>query len=199
MTDLVDWYNEAEQSGAYSPVELAALFHYRYIRIHPFEDGNGRIARLMVNYILARHGWPMIVVRSRMKNEYLEALHQSDLEIGPDASVGAHASILQIRHFLRYFKSLVAMELKYNIDFAKEKSPNVWWYDGQRIVFRSPSTSKMLNAMRLNPDITIEALSKEVGIVTAAVKKQLHNMQNKGYIQRQNKDRSWYILATPSI
>ncbi len=199
MTDLVDWYNEAEQSGAYSPVELAALFHYRYIRIHPFEDGNGRIARLMVNYILARHGWPMIVVRSRMKNEYLEALHQSDLEIGPDTSVGAHASLFQIRHFLRWFKALVVMELKYNIDFAKEQSPNVWWYDGQRIVFRSPSTSRMLNAMRLNPDITIEALSREVGIVTAAVKKQLHNMQNKGYIQRQSKDGSWYILATPSI
>lgn len=105
-----------------------------------------------------------------MKNEYLEALHQADLEIGTDTSVGVHASIFQIRHFLRYFKALVAMELKYNIDFAKEQSPNVWWYDGQRIVFRSPSTSKMLNAMRLNPDITIEALSKEVGIVTAAIK-----------------------------
>ncbi len=65
MTDLVDWYNEAEKKGELTPVQLAALFHYRYIRIHPFEDGNGRIARLMVNYILSRHGWPMIVVRSR--------------------------------------------------------------------------------------------------------------------------------------
>ena len=45
MSDLVDWYNAAEQKGKLSPVELAALFHYRYIRIHPFEDGNGRIAR----------------------------------------------------------------------------------------------------------------------------------------------------------
>ncbi len=38
MADLVDWYNEAETKGKLSPVELAALFHYRYIRIHPFED-----------------------------------------------------------------------------------------------------------------------------------------------------------------
>lgn len=53
MSDLVDWYNEEERKGELSPVELAALFHYRYIRIHPFEDGNGRIARLMVNYILS--------------------------------------------------------------------------------------------------------------------------------------------------
>ena len=65
MADLVDWYNEEERKGELSAVELAALFHYRYIRIHPFEDGNGRIARLMVNYILSRHGWPMIVVRSK--------------------------------------------------------------------------------------------------------------------------------------
>ena len=56
MSDLVDWYNEEEQKGILTPFELATLFHYRYIRIHPFEDGNGRIARLMVNYILARHG-----------------------------------------------------------------------------------------------------------------------------------------------
>ena len=74
MGDLVDWYNATEQEGKLSPVELAALFHYRYIRIHPFEDGNGRIARLMVNFILTRHDYPMIVVRSRKKNEYLEAL-----------------------------------------------------------------------------------------------------------------------------
>lgn len=47
MTDLIDWYNEEEQKGELTPVELAAIFHYRYIRIHPFEDGNGRIARLM--------------------------------------------------------------------------------------------------------------------------------------------------------
>ena len=77
MTDLVDWYNKEEQAGKLSPVELAAMFHYRYIRIHPFEDGNGRIARLLVNYILARHDYPMIVVRSRKKQEYLEAYGRS--------------------------------------------------------------------------------------------------------------------------
>ena len=54
MADLVDWYNKAESEGKMSPVELAVLFHYRYIRIHPFEDGNGRIARLMGCWVLAR-------------------------------------------------------------------------------------------------------------------------------------------------
>lgn len=92
MTDLVNWYNGEEHSGKFTPIELAAIFHYRYIRIHPFEDGNGRIARMMVNYILSRHGYPMIVVRSRKKNEYLEALHKTDLTVGATPSLGAHAS-----------------------------------------------------------------------------------------------------------
>ena len=199
MTDLVDWYNEVEASGKYTPVELAALFHYRYIRIHPFEDGNGRIARLMVNYILARHGWPMIVVRNRIKNEYIDALHQSDVEVGPTPSAGAQATLIQIRHFHKFFSSLVADEIKYDIDFTEELSPNVWWYDGQRIVFRSKTTAILLKTMQANPNITIEGLSKEAGIVTAAVKKQLQQMTSKGYIQRQGKDGSWYVFATSSI
>lgn len=199
MTDLVDWYNEAEASHKYSPVDLAALFHYRYIRIHPFEDGNGRIARLMVNYILARHGWPMIVVRNRVKNEYIEALHQADVVVGPTPSAGAHATLTQIRHFQKYFTSLVAEEINYDIDFAEETSPDVWWYDGQRIAFRSKSTAVLLKAMQTNPNITIEGLSQAAGIVTAAVKKQLQQMIKKGYIQRQAKDGSWYVFACSSI
>lgn len=199
MTSLVDWYNEAEKSGKYTPIELAALFHYRYIRIHPFEDGNGRIARLMVNYILARHDWPMIVVRSRNKQEYIDALHQSDVEIGPIPSVGANADIKQIRHFLKYFKGLMIDELKYNIDFVSETSPNVWWYDGQKIVFRSQSTPKLLKSMLDNPDITIEGLATAAGISVAAVNKQLRQLLNKGYIQRSEYDGSWRIFALSSI
>ena len=198
MTELVDWYNEAEQSGRYTPVELAALFHYRYIRIHPFEDGNGRIARLMVNYILARHDWPMIVVRSRKKSEYLEALHRSDLIVGSNPSKGAAATLTDIRHFFKFFVSIVASELKYNIEFANEQSPDVWWHDGERIAFRSDSTAKLLQSMNLEPEITIEQLSAVANINTAAVKKQLRQMTQKGYIQRRENG-DWHVFATSSV
>jgi Uncharacterized conserved protein len=131
MKDLVDWYNAEEQKGKLSPIELAALFHYRYIRIHPFEDGNGRIARLMVNYILTRHNYPMIVIRSRKKSEYLDALHKTDIEVGPLPNDGAHANIKDIHPFLKYFNDLVATEVYNNVLFVSERNENVWWYDGR--------------------------------------------------------------------
>ncbi len=199
MTDLVDWYNEAEQSGKYTPVELAAIFHYRYIRIHPFEDGNGRIARLMANYILSRHGYPMIVVRSRKKNDYLEALHKTDLTVGASPSLGAHASKRDIQQFLTYFTKLFVEEVTYNIRFLTERGDNVWWFDGERVIFRSNSTSKILNLMYAVPDITIQKLSDEVGINVAAINKQLKQLTTKGFIQRVEKDGTWRIIITPSI
>ncbi len=199
MSDLVDWYNDAEASNEYSPVELAALFHYRYIRIHPFEDGNGRIARLLVNYILSRHDWPMIVIRNKIKHEYLEALHQSDVEIGNAPADGAHASLSQIKKFMRFFKTVVINELKYNIDFISEQSENVWWYDGRKIVFRSPSSSLILKAINNNPDITIDAIAQSAGIVSRAVKKQLRSMTDNGYIQRSKDDGSWHVFASQSV
>ena len=148
MADLVDWYNDEEAKSRLSPVELAALFHYRYIRIHPFEDGNGRIARLIVNFILTRHDYPMIVVRSRSKKDYLEALHQADLEVGVTPSAGAHAPLEHIRPFSKYFTAMAAEEIYNDVRFVTEPDENVWWYDGQRVEFRTPNYAKILRIMQ---------------------------------------------------
>ena len=194
MSDLVDWYNEAEQDAKLSPVELAALFHYRYIRIHPFEDGNGRIARLMVNYILSRHGYPMVVVRSRKKNEYLEALHQTDLEVGPVPYDGAHAGIREIRPFLKFFNELVATEVYHDVLFVSERNENVWWYDGERIVFRTPNYTKILNAMRTQPTLTLNDLKEETGISVTAIQKLLDQLLAKNYVARGEREGSWRVF-----
>lgn len=195
MTDLVNWYNEAEQSGKFTPIELAAIFQYRYIRIHPFEDGNGRIARLMVNYIFLRHGWPMIVVRNRNKQEYLEALHQSDMIVGLNPSAGSHASLADIRHFLQYFSNLVQTEIQSDIDFVTSRGEGSWWYDGERITFRSPNADQLLRTLQLYPKLSIAGLAETIGINKSAMQKLLKSMTDKGYITRREKDGSWYVLA----
>ena len=119
MTDLVDWYNQAAASKNYTPIELASLFHYRYIRIHPFEDGNGRIARLLVNFILLRHNYPMIVVKSNDKEQYLNALNKSDVNVGLMPSDGAHAESEQIQPFVEYMTSCLERALTVCIRAAK--------------------------------------------------------------------------------
>ena len=196
MADLVDWYNKAEQEGKLSPVELAALFHYRYIRIYPFEDGNGRIARLLVNFILSRHNYPMIVVRSRKKREYLEALHQTDLEVGPLPNDGAHAEIKDIRPFLKYFNELVATEVYNDVLFISERNENVWWYDGERIAFRTPNYTKILNAMRTEPTLTMADMKEVTGISITSVKKLVDQLVQKKYVERGEKDGSWRVFVT---
>ena len=196
MTELVDWYNAAEKEGRLSPVELAALFHYRYIRIHPFEDGNGRIARLMVNFILCRHDYPMIVVRSRNKSEYLEALHQADLEVGTVPNDGAHAPLKDIRPFMKYFNELVATEVYNDVLFVSERNENVWWYDGERIQFRTPNYTKILNAMLTQPTLTLTDMKAETGISIAAIQKLLDQLTTKKYVERADKDGSWRVFVT---
>ena len=199
MSDLVDWYNDAEKSGKFTPIELAAIFHYRYIRIHPFEDGNGRIARLMVNYILTRHDYPMIVVRSRKKKEYLEALHRTDLTVGAAPSLGAHASKRDIQQFLTYFRNLFIDEVSYYIQFLTERGDNVWWFDGERVKFRSATTGIILNRMYEQPNSTIPQLAEAAGISLTAVNKQLRLLKEKGYVTRTEKDNSWRLIITPSL
>ena len=199
MSDLVDWYNDAEKSEKFTPIELAAIFHYRYIRIHPFEDGNGRIARLMVNYILTRHDYPMIVVRSRKKKEYLEALHRTDLTVGAAPSLGAHASKRDIQRFLTYFTNLFIDEVSYYIQFLTERGDNVWWFDGERVKFRSATTGIILNRMYEQPNSTIPQLAEAAGISLTAVNKQLRLLKEKGYVTRTEKDNSWRLIITPSL
>lgn len=198
MTDLVDWYNQAEVEGKLSPIELAILFHYRYIRIHPFEDGNGRIARLMVNFILSRHGLPMVVVRSRKKQEYLEALHAADQIVGASPAEGAHASLKQIRPFHKYMTNLIANEVANDVLFVTEKDENVWWYDGERIAFRTPTYAKILRELRIEPQATFAYLQQETGVNRSALQKMIQSLHEKGYIEKDDNG-SWRVFITPSI
>lgn len=77
MNDLMNWYKENE--NIMSAPQLAAEFHYRFVCIHPFDDGNGRVARLLMNYILLKNQYPMVIIKSEDKENYLTALQKADL------------------------------------------------------------------------------------------------------------------------
>lgn len=73
MEALVRWYNEGNELN---PIIKAAILHCEFIAIHPFFDGNGRTARLLVNYELAKNNLPTIVIKAGNKNAYLAALEK---------------------------------------------------------------------------------------------------------------------------
>jgi len=60
------------------PIELAAFFHHKFVYIHPFLDGNGRTARLLMNVILMRNGYPFTVLLKVDRPKYLRALSEAD-------------------------------------------------------------------------------------------------------------------------
>ena len=77
MSDLIDWYRVREREGEH-PIILAATFHYRFVRIHPFDDGNGRMGRLLMNMILIKHGYTVALVRRESRDEFIHLLEQAD-------------------------------------------------------------------------------------------------------------------------
>ena len=75
-----------------NPVEQAALAHFRFVSIHPFGDGNGRISRLLMNHVLYQHNYPLLNIRYSDKARYYEALERGQTK-------------LDEAHFLKWFVS----------------------------------------------------------------------------------------------
>ena len=63
--------------GELHPMLISSRFHYHFIYLHPFRDGNGRLGRLLSNYILVQKKHPLVIIRSEEKEKYIEALKAS--------------------------------------------------------------------------------------------------------------------------
>ena len=108
MNDLMDWYNLQKEDKEVEPIAFAAEFHYRFIVIHPFDDGNGRMARLLMNFILMQYGLPPVVVRTDDKENYFNVLQQAD--------AGIHTP------FIEYMAKGLLRSLEVMVKGAKGKS-----------------------------------------------------------------------------
>jgi Fic family protein len=70
MVDFISWLQEAQDH----PVIVAALAHYKLVTIHPFVDGNGRTARLLMNLLLLQQGYPLAIIKNEQRPEYIAAI-----------------------------------------------------------------------------------------------------------------------------
>lgn len=70
MKEFIGWLKEMQEGH---PVKIAADAHYKFVSIHPFIDGNGRVTRLLMNIILHLNGYPMAVIRNEDRTMYLQS------------------------------------------------------------------------------------------------------------------------------
>ncbi len=105
MDELFAWY-EQERSVLH-PVELASRFHFQFVYIHPFADGNGRTARLLMNLILMQNGYPpaIIKVQPEQRLRYYETLETARVQ----GDVGSFVELVRDsveESLYRYLKAL---------------------------------------------------------------------------------------------
>ena len=108
VVGLLGWYRDEAAFPTLHPVELAAKLYHRFAHIRPFEDGNGRLARLLLNLVLLRHGYGIAVLKAADQPRYLAALAAADTG--------------EPEPFLRYLIENVEASLRRQIRAAKGES-----------------------------------------------------------------------------
>jgi len=78
MGELVKWYRK--NRNKMHPFELAILLHTKLVTIHPFVDGNGRVSRALMNFVLEKNGYPTIYFGIEHRNGYLDAVAEGNDE-----------------------------------------------------------------------------------------------------------------------
>ncbi|BAU54737.1 Fic family protein [Mucilaginibacter gotjawali] len=116
MQELINWFRDEEH--ALHPVTLATILHYKFVRIHPFDDGNGRLSRLLMNYVLLKNNYPPVIIKSSDKNNYLRALHLADIgDYGPLINYVAEQVVWSLKTAI---KAARGESLEDEDDFVKE-------------------------------------------------------------------------------
>ena len=88
LNDFFKWYKKEERK--LNPVELSALVHLKFVTIHPFSDGNGRMSRLLANYVLKNFNYPLMNIKFGDRMAYYKSLETSQINEKP-------------KYFVRFF------------------------------------------------------------------------------------------------
>jgi len=100
LREFFEWYQRNKKK--IHPVHLAALMHLKFVTIHPFGDGNGRISRLLMNYVLQKNNYPMLIIDYTDRNGYNNALEKSQIQNDDE-----HFVLWFFKRYLKEYEKLV--------------------------------------------------------------------------------------------
>lgn len=156
MKQLVQWYNNNESK--LHPIVLAAEFHKRFVFIHPFIDGNGRVARLLMNLSLMRNDYNIAIIPAVTRAEYIDVLEKAHNDDNIFTSFIADRIMMTQLEILRLFRET-------------EPKP-------QKIDFEQMLYDTIVN----NPGLNAPALSKKLGRSLRTTQRYLKKLSDKKQI-----------------
>lgn len=125
IVKLMDEYIQNIEKLKLQTIKKAAFIHHEFVRIHPFIDGNGRVARLFTNFYLMKNGYPPIVIKKEDRKNYYKSLNKADLgDLSDFAIFIARAVNESLQYYLSSFideERLVSLsELSEKSDYSQE-------------------------------------------------------------------------------
>ena len=165
MKKFVAWFNKNE--FRMNPVEFAAQVHKKFVFIHPFVDGNGRVARLLMNLALLRGEYTIALIPAVRRMEYVSALEVAHIDdkvfVGfiADCVVATQADLLRLlRNNLKPKKGAVR---------HRETGENL--------------SERILSEIRVNPGINTPALASMLNLSLRTTQRQLQALTKSGKIE----------------
>ena len=178
MTELVDWTSEALEKERFHPLLVIANFVVEFLKIHPFEDGNGRLSRVLTNLLLLRSGYPFMQYASheqiveRRKDEYYLALRRSQETFSKENDT--------IVPWLNFFLGVVKEQATKSLELVNEDT-----HDDTL----SPKQNDVWEYFTTVADASPGEIAEATGILIPTVRKALERLVEVGKIKRVGRGR----------
>jgi len=184
MQKLVKWYYENEKK--LHPVELAATLHQRFVFIHPFVDGNGRVARLLMNLALLRNGYTIAIIPAILRHEYIYSLETAHTRPEVFTDFIADRVIATQLDLLRLMRD--------EIDTVNDTvNDTVKRMEASQL---SKTEQAVLVAISLHPDYSYEQLAITCGVSRPTIARTVKSLQAYNHIRRVGSDKTghWEVI-----
>lgn len=186
MHDLMNWYRKSKNDHEIHPIILAAIFHHRFSEIHPFDDGNGRIARLLMNLILMQNNFPPAIIKIKDRNKYYLTLSQADA--GDSKPFIEYVSEALINSMEIYLKGARGESIEEPDDFDKEILLLKKEIEGREDKFekfnnhaiRVETLHKSIMPIISEMSDLIKKIQDMFGVINLSYKIYYNNFQNRG-------------------
>lgn len=184
MRTLVAWYNENEKK--LHPIELAASLHRRFVFIRPFVDGNGRLARLLMNLALLRCGYTIAIIPAILRHEYIFSLETAHTRPEVFTDFIADRVIATQSDLIRLIRD--------EDDTVNDTVNDTVKQDGVRLL--SKTEQAVLKAIETSPASSYEHLAALCNLSRPTIARAIKTLQTQGHIRRIGSDKvgHWEVV-----